>query len=60
MYYKGSNSKIDHKSMVIFSDNLIYDAVAVYLIQEIKLKQRLDSANKTVPETRPLFSISNY
>ena len=35
IYYKGSESKIEHKSMVVFSDRLIHDVVAVYLIQEI-------------------------
>ena len=35
MYYRGSDSKIEHKSMAVYSDNLIHDTVAVYLIQEI-------------------------
>ena len=38
IHYKESDSKIEHKSIVFFSDNLIHDAVALYLIQEIIIK----------------------
>ena len=51
IYYKGSESKIVHKSMVVFSDSLIHDVVAVYLIQEIIinfLKKTFDLVRKVI------------
>ena len=51
IYYKGSESKIEHKSMVVFSDSLIHDVVAVYLIQEIIinfLKKTFDLVRKVI------------
>ena len=38
IHYNESDSKIKHKSIVFFSDNLIHDAVALYLIREIIIK----------------------
>ena len=36
IYYKVSNSKIEHKNMAVFSDNLIHsNTVAVYLIKKL-------------------------
>ena len=38
IHYKEWDSTIEHKSIVFFSHNLIHDAVALYLIQEIIIK----------------------
>ena len=57
IYYKGSESNIEHKSMVVFSDSLIHDVVAVYLIQEIIinfLKKSFDLVRKVVADESPM------
>lgn len=37
IYYKGLDSTIQHKSIVVFSDNLTHDTAAVYRVQEIMI-----------------------